>query len=189
MKKMWIVALAMTVALAIAPFAKADTYSYDFTGSQGESGAFTVSATSVGGGVYDVTSGTLTVTGAPYSGAFTFYPNPVPGSESNSPSGLIIYDDLLYPNAGLDSKLDTSGLLFTQGSAEFNIFGYGGNIPYGILEAASGGYPLIDVSVSLAPIPELASLLLLGSGLLLLASGVRWKMLRARTVPSMSRAA
>ncbi len=168
MKNILFAVLALAAVLAAAPRAMADTFTFNqsFKGSLGESGSFTVSGSFVFGSILDVTSGTLTITGAPYNGTFSLFGsnNPVPLGNPRfhlSPNAHFPYDNLLFPAFG--PLVTTYGLLFTQGGVDLRI-AYGTS--YILDEGTSPGNFVEDDFVVLTPEPN--SLLLLSSGLLLL---------------------
>ncbi|MGA3130144.1 MAG: hypothetical protein ABSD59_05040 [Terracidiphilus sp.] len=183
MKKFRFAILALAAVLAATPRAKADTFTFSsaFDGSLGESGTFTVTGSIVYGSILDATSGTLTITGAQYNGTFSLYGsnNPVPlGNPSFhlSPNAHFPYDNLLFP--GFDGPLVTIyGLLFTQGGVDLRIWATAPNY-YSLQEGTSTADFAEDDFVVLSPEPN--SLLLLASGLLILAFAAFCK-LRCRT--------
>jgi hypothetical protein len=118
--------------------------------------------------------GTFTVVSA--SGFFNSDPILlIPGS-GISPSGLFIFNNLLYPSG--NPQLDVNGLLFvdTITGAEINIWGNGPYPPtfYSTYTGLNGGYPLADTgSVFTLSSPELPTWPLLVMGLILLIMGQR----------------
>lgn len=189
MKKFSLALLALATALAISPAAQADSFTFTFTGLNVVPASLTITgvftATSVGGGLYDVTSlsgtfvDTNTIGTQPVT---TFIP-----SAGTSADGLWIYDNLFCPSGTCPgfsgSVIDTAaGLLFdVGGNYEINIWGNGGNsytVGEAVLTGPTSGYYIeynktaqlsYFPSNPLEATPEPGSLLLLGTGLLGLA--------------------
>ena len=101
-------------------------YDFIFTDVNGDSGYGTLTTTALGGGLFGVTGGSLTVTaGSHDAGTYSLYPNTNPWNVVYSPSGYFIYNDVLYP--GSNPQLDYYGLLFTSGGLEINIYSPNGS--------------------------------------------------------------
>jgi len=200
MKTIHVALLAVAAALAIQPIAKADSWYFAASGG-GVTASGTLTATSVGGGVFDITgiSGTYadsndgisgTITGliaSTYSSANPSTLNVGPDPYESGYHGVWTYDNLLYPSGSAASVegnpagglLDAAGVLFdVQGGYIANIYGTGTGNPYWADESTATSYFLDDytpydngspVTFSITPTPEPSSLLLLGTGLALLA--------------------
>jgi len=128
MRKLWFVSFALATALAIAPAAKADTFTISFNGSgpscpSGQptctadnsttvsiSGSGTLIGSPIAGGAFNITSGSLTING--------FAATVVPGLGSTTPTdymdganSLFTYNSILL-TPGIAPYLDENGLLF-----------------------------------------------------------------------------
>src|ERR1700728_666551 len=78
-----------------------------------------LSTTDIGNGEFLATAGSLTVTGGLEVGTYALYPGG-PGIVT-SPSGLFLYDSVLYPST--IPAIDVDGLLFLGSGLEINIWG------------------------------------------------------------------
>ena len=142
-----------------------------FTFTDVDSSLFNVSGTLI---ATDNGDGTFTVVSA--SGFFNSDPiQLIPGS-GISPSGLFIFNNVLYPSG--NPQLDVDGLLFidTITGAEINIWGNGPYPPtfYSTYTGLNGGYPLADTSsVFTLSSPELPTSALLVMGVTLIILGQR----------------
>ena len=160
----------LSFASTIPPVGPADPM-YAFTFSLGgNTGSALLDTTSLGGGRFWVTGGTLYVTGGADVGT---YPLIAGGPTAfTSPSGAFIVDNVLQPSS--DPILDGNGLLFGNGSLEINIWGntpgnysfYSYNGSYNVQFTGAG-------TATATLVPEPASLMLLGSGLLGIAGFTR----------------
>ena len=109
MKKIWFVGLALATILAAAPVAKATDVTYDFAFSAGNlynsslgpaiSGSGTLTGTQISPGVYNITSGTITISidGATYTGT-GIIENPTPGTLSYYWTNYAAYPGTYNPN-------------------------------------------------------------------------------------------
>jgi len=173
-----IVALCSTLALAnnipvftqgvAIPATGADPQ-YFFTFSIGGNiGSALLTTTDLGGGHSLATGGTLDVTAGAAVGTYSLsLGGPAPFI---SPSGAFQVDNVLTPAA--DPILDTYGLLFGSGGVEINIWG---NSPgnYSFYSWTGGSYVVSTTgpgAVTATAVPEPTTLLLLGSGLIGIAT-------------------
>jgi hypothetical protein len=162
-------AAAVVFALSLGAAGRAGagqiSFTLDFTGG------FAGTATVIGdlqGGVAQITGGTLDVNGL---GEFSLLGRAVtPGSEQylTSPSGMFWYDNLVFWD-GSRATVDYWGLLFGANGREVNIYQDGSTTLLYQWSDTTRSFqdgPVTFGSTSAAAVPEPASLLLLGSGLL-----------------------
>ena len=136
--------------------------SFDFTcgGCGGSSASGVLTTTAVGGDTYLVTA----LSGTQGSDPMTLLP----------PGGYADNDNDVF---SAPPFVDISGLSFLVGTTDYNIYYDGGyfecnNVDDGVCNPGSG----IPVSFALTPTPESGTLVLFGSGLLVLAGILRRKL-------------
>ena len=162
-------AVMLLVAISGSLHASAIVFSFTDTDNAVFTASGTLTATDNGDGTFTVVSGDGFFNGDPIT--------LIPGS-GTSPSGLFIYNNLIYP--GGNPLLDVNGLLFRDDvtSAEINVWG-NGPFPasyYSTYTGLDGSYPLADtnsVFALSATVPESSTSLLLVTGLGLIAFGWR----------------
>ena len=111
----------ITLLLGLSPAAvRADSFTWTDIGAGITSASGTLNATSVGNGEYIVNSGTAMFNGD----SMTLVAGTDDGSAQTSPSGLFIFDNVLFLSS--DPVLDVDGLLFADSlGTELNIWGNG----------------------------------------------------------------
>jgi len=192
MKKMWLQALAMAAAVAIAPFANAESFTFAIDGTNFQSD-FTFTAIQIAGqpaGVDRIKA----VTGwfsDPDSGIVNLSVNPatvVPAGDAiapnyaTSPDGQFLYDNVLYTKAAGNGILDWDGLLLSFNNGyELNVFSDAYTTDQGYFYWADNGATHFNNPITIGggspasdgfDAPEPSSLVMLASGLALLAFGL-----------------
>jgi len=110
--------------IAFLQATSAPAYAYSFTFSDGTDSGYGELSTLASG---LATSGSLTITSGTETGVYSLIANPST-SPWISPSGLFEADNITYFSS--NPLLDTSGLLFGNGSTEINIWGNGLSSPW-----------------------------------------------------------
>ena len=174
MKKIISVVFALATAFAISPAANAGTLSFDLSNSDVKIMGTITTGASAGNGMYDITSITGTFTDSKLGISNEAIGSLVPGYGTStggvltSADGSWWYSNLVYENG--TSLFDTwGGPLFNLGSDEVNIWSVGNGV-YEVGVSVTGSYgDYQDFQYVTAATPEPSTLLMLGSGLLLLA--------------------
>jgi hypothetical protein len=183
MKKVILALFALVTALVIAPVASAQNYDFTYTDASAGISAF---------GVLDV-SGTTAISGTITYDSVTYALLPgsaTPPAYITSPSGAIQFDNQVYPSAGPNGLLSTTGGLDfanATNTEDINIWagafdgsnwgGSSGPGPYNFWVWTSGVYrPTSDAGTfALTQVPEYGALSMLILSALTLAGGFFFK--------------
>jgi len=159
---------ALIAALGLVPAgANAAVYDFDFSTTDSlftATGSITTAGTPDAVGGYDILSISGTLSG-PGGGTIALVPNPAQPFPTYAAS--FGYDNVYYPGAA--QLVDLTGILFTAGAYDYNVFSYGGTYylssdnPAGVYspgEAITFSDPI--QSATAAPEPSTWAMMLIG---------------------------
>jgi hypothetical protein len=196
MKKSLIALFTLATVVAITPALRADSFSYTFTdGSLVATG--TLTGNLVKAGEFDITAGTITISGSAIDGSGIFVPVQSNGNFYTGGGTILTYTPLPDTDLfiGTDPQIDNNGSFtfdITSGpgigdgiaiwsNSPGNYGGFGGNWTFNDF----GGGASFDAIPESVATPEPSSFLLLGSGLLGLAFVAFRKAKPAQWIPSL----
>jgi hypothetical protein len=159
------VAFAIAALMFVVKPALADQIFYfSFSGTT-VSGSGMLNAADNGDGTFTALNGTGTQNVNGVADALTLIFNPNGTTVANSPSGILFYDNQLFP--GQDPLVSDAGLLFASSTQEVNLFS---NLGGGYQFVQQDGFSeSITFSLSDTPVqtvPEPASIILFSIGLI-----------------------
>ena len=177
MKKKYMTGMAIgLIMIGISGGVQAMEFDFNYSGAN-ISGSGKIDTIDNGNGTFTAISGVSTGTydGISY-GTFSLVINSNAPNYAYSPSGMFYYDNIVTPGSQ-QPLLDDGGLLFTNGTQELNIWGNGVGIhgevnPYSawLWNPESGSFSQNgDVTFNANAVPEPATMLLFGAGLIGLA--------------------
>jgi len=132
MKTFTLLFVCGTLVLASSPV-RATSFNIAFSSGDTTLATGSLKATPEGGGLFEVTSGTLTVPTATLglpAATYALLPDPLWSLAVLTPDNMILYDDTLFYPANLGSYLTDNGLVFSGTVAgkywEINLYNYAG---------------------------------------------------------------